>query len=146
MSITEHKHVSEDGSDVSRRLEIFTGAGRRRSWSVGEKAAIVAESYAGVTSVCDVARRHALTPSQLFTWRREARLPSDTPETSMFVEAVVGPAGKPAPVHTRTRKDEGSRFEGGLIEVEIDGVTVRVGRGADGKTIAAVLRALKGAL
>jgi transposase len=31
----------------------------------------------------------------------------------------------------------------GLIEVEIDGVTVRVGRGADARTVTAVLRALK---
>jgi transposase len=31
----------------------------------------------------------------------------------------------------------------GVIEVEIDGVTVRVGRGAEAKTVAAVLRALK---
>jgi transposase len=26
-------------------MEVFTGAGRRRSWSVTEKAAIIAESY-----------------------------------------------------------------------------------------------------
>ncbi len=31
----------------------------------------------------------------------------------------------------------------GTIEVEIDGVTVRVGRGVDAKTIRTVLRALK---
>ena len=31
----------------------------------------------------------------------------------------------------------------GIIEVEIDGVTVRVGRGAEAKTVAAVIRALK---
>jgi len=31
----------------------------------------------------------------------------------------------------------------GIIEVEIDGVTVRIGRGADAKTVAAVIRALK---
>ena len=31
----------------------------------------------------------------------------------------------------------------GNIEVEIDGVTIRVGRGADAKTVAAVIRALK---
>jgi transposase len=30
-----------------------------------------------------------------------------------------------------------------MIEVEIDGVTVRLGRGADVKTLIAVLRALK---
>jgi len=33
--------------------------------------------------------------------------------------------------------------DAGLIEVEIDDVTVRVGRGADAKTVTAVLRALK---
>ena len=33
--------------------------------------------------------------------------------------------------------------QSGVIEVEIDGVTVRVGRGADAKTVAAVIRALK---
>ena len=31
----------------------------------------------------------------------------------------------------------------GMIEVEIDGVTVRVSRGADAKTVRAVLRTLK---
>jgi transposase len=31
----------------------------------------------------------------------------------------------------------------GIIEIELDGVTVRVGRGADAKTVATVLRALK---
>ena len=29
-----------------RRIEVFTGAGRRRRWPAEEKAAIVAESYA----------------------------------------------------------------------------------------------------
>jgi hypothetical protein len=40
------------------------------------------------------------------------------------------------PVHTL-------RLMSGIIEVEIDGVTVRVGRGAEAKTVAAVLGALK---
>lgn len=31
----------------------------------------------------------------------------------------------------------------GIIEIEIDGVTVRVGHGAEAKTVAAVLRTLK---
>src|ERR1700676_916888 len=43
MSISEHKHMPEP----VRRIEVFTGAGRRRSWSGEEKAAIIAESYAG---------------------------------------------------------------------------------------------------
>jgi transposase len=140
MSITERKHVSEIGSDTGRRLEIFTGAGRRRSWSVDQKAAIVAQSYDGSASVCDVARRHGLTPSQLFAWRREARLPPDTLASSLFVEAVVDPVierEEPAQVRPRTSED-------GVIEIEIDGIMVRVGRGTEETTITAVLRALKG--
>jgi transposase len=57
-------------SEPPRRLEIFTGAGRRRTSSPETKARIVAESQAAGASVCAVARRHGLTP-QLFTWRRE---------------------------------------------------------------------------
>jgi len=39
--VTDHKHMPEP----VRRIEVFTGAGRRRSWSPEEKAAIIAESY-----------------------------------------------------------------------------------------------------
>lgn len=61
------------GTEPVRRLEVFTGAGRRRDWSDETKAAIVAESYTGIESISAVARRHALVPSQLFTWRRDFR-------------------------------------------------------------------------
>jgi transposase len=47
-----------------RRLEVFTGAGRRRRWSAEQKARIIAESYAKGDSVCAVARRHGLSPQQ----------------------------------------------------------------------------------
>ena len=56
-----------------RRLEVFTGAGRRRAWTAEEKAQIVAESYESGEKVSAVARRHGLTPQQLFGWRRDAR-------------------------------------------------------------------------
>ena len=41
---------------------MFTGAGRRREWSPAQKAKIIAEGYAGQSSVCDVARRHEGEP------------------------------------------------------------------------------------
>src|SRR5665213_3510813 len=84
MSISDHKHMSEP----VRRIEVFTGAGWRRSWSAEEKAAIVAESYLEGETVCSVARRHGLTPQQLFTWRRQAR-GMRTAETPAFVPAVA---------------------------------------------------------
>src|SRR5580658_7547928 len=49
-----------------RRLEVFTGAGRRRAWSADQKGMIVAESYSCGESISVIARRHGLTPQQLF--------------------------------------------------------------------------------
>ena len=53
------------------RLEVFTGAGRRRSFSDEDKARIVAEIVTSGDSVSGVARRHGLSPQQLFGWRRQ---------------------------------------------------------------------------
>src|SRR5579864_7184436 len=69
MTMPTDDHMSKP----ARRIEVFTGAGRRREWSAEQKATILAESYQGTSSVCDVARRHGLTPTQLFTWRRAVR-------------------------------------------------------------------------
>src|ERR1700686_3790293 len=65
-------------SEPVRRLEVFTGAGRRRSWTAEGKLRIVAESYAAGETVSAVARRHGLTPQQLFGWRRAAGRPAVT--------------------------------------------------------------------
>jgi transposase len=57
------------------------------------------------------------------------------------VPAVVDAGSSAVPQRRAPRcKTEAST---GTIEVEIDGVTVRVGRGADAKTLMTVLRALK---
>jgi transposase len=138
MSISEHKHMPEP----VRRIGVFTGAGRRRSWSGEEKAAIVAESYGAGETVCAVARRHGLTPQQLFAWRRLARR-SGSVLPAMFVPAVLetiepeSPAVAPPPRRVRRR----SKADG--IELEIAGVEVRVGADAKPRAIEAVIRALK---
>ena len=46
-----------------RRLEVFTGSGRRRAWSAEQKGQIVAESYGSSETVSAVARRHGLDPA-----------------------------------------------------------------------------------
>jgi transposase-like protein len=53
-----------------RRLEVFTGFGWRRAWTPEQKARIVAEIYESGETVSALARRHGLTPQQLFGWRR----------------------------------------------------------------------------
>jgi transposase len=126
------------------RLEVFTGAGRRRTWSDEDKARIVAEIVASGESVSAVARRHGLSPQQLFGWRRELQASQTQAEELQFVPAVLDVAPS-SPLVRRQRKMPRRQVEpgAGMIEVEIDGVTVRVGRGADAKTVTAVLRALK---
>lgn len=52
--------------DSFRRFEVITGVGRRRRWSVEEKARIVAESLDPATTASAVARRYRLHASQLF--------------------------------------------------------------------------------
>jgi transposase len=140
---TEHIAITEP----VRRLEVFTGAGRRRKWSGEDKARIVAEIVASGDSVCAVARRHGLSPQQLFGWRRQLRESAarhSEAEELQFVPTVVD-AVAPAPALRRERKASRCKSEPdiGTIEVEVDGVTIRVGRGADANTIAAIVQALK---
>lgn len=90
MTISELTLKSREDEPV-RRLEIFTGSGRRREWLPEEKARIVAESYDAGETVSAVARRYALSPQQLSAWRRSARVPLENapaPEP-LFVPAVV---------------------------------------------------------
>src|SRR4029077_16218959 len=49
------------------------GVERRRRWSKDEKARIVEETLAPGAVVSEVARRHGVAQSLLFTWRRLAR-------------------------------------------------------------------------
>jgi transposase len=141
MSISEHKHMPE--AEPVRRIEVFTGAGRRRTWSLAGKAAIVTESYDTSDTVCGVARRHGLTPQQLFTWRRLARRSGMEP-AAMFVPAVIETA-KPEPPTPSSRAPRRARRRPRAdgIELEIAGVEVRVGADAKPRAIEAVIRALK---
>jgi len=111
---------------------------------------MVEETLVPGAVVSEVARRHGLTPQQLFTWRREARRSLDEePAAPLFIPAVVaavdGPASaSPASTPVRRRSSGQARFVAvSTIELEIDGVKVRVGSGADAATITMVIRALK---
>ncbi|MGY3604053.1 MULTISPECIES: transposase [unclassified Bradyrhizobium] len=57
-------------SDVTaRRLEVITETGRRRWFSKDDNARIVGETLVPGAVVSKIARRHGLTPQQVFTWR-----------------------------------------------------------------------------
>lgn len=140
------------GSNPVHRFEVFTGAGTRRSWTREEKAAIIAESYAGAESVTAVARRHGLCHTQLFTWRRELRqaaeaagtaLPVRTAPEPLFVPAVIELEPVTAAVAAPKRKRMRRARSAAVVELMIDGVALKIARGADAAVIAAVIDALK---
>ena len=136
----------DPGTKPVRRFEVFTGAGRRRSWSDADKAGILAESYAGGESVSAVARRHGLSPGQLFGWRRELKKSAAALRPATFVPVIIDAdpqfprAASSSPKRRRTGR---YRHTETAVELEIDGVAVKIARGADVKVIAAVIDALK---
>lgn len=134
------------GTKPVHRFEVFTGSGRRRSWSDMDKAEILAESYAGGESISAVARRHGLSPGQLFGWRRELKKAALAAGPPTFVPAIIelDPQSPQVPSSsTKRRRTRRSRSAGTAIELEIDGVAVKIAQGADAKVIAAVIDALK---
>ena len=62
MSDTSHNDV--------QRIEVITSVQRRRRWAVVEKIEIVEETELPGMSVSYVARKHGISPSLLFKWRR----------------------------------------------------------------------------
>ena len=83
-------HTLKPEATAVRRLEVITGTGRRRRFSEDFKAGIVEETLVPGAVVSEVARRHGLTPQQVFTWRRQARRPvASEAEAPQFVPAVV---------------------------------------------------------
>jgi transposase len=146
---------SDDTSEVSstarpRRIEVITGVERRRKWSAQEKAAIVAESMAEGAVVSEVARRHGLSPQQLFGWRARLRdtvrgsAPSSD-ATPAFVPAIVEdePPSPAAPALPAIVAMVGAEVAPAPIEIALGGVIVRVRGEADPRALTTVLKALR---
>jgi transposase len=161
------------GSDVTdvRRIELITGTGRRRRWSSEDKASIVVESLAGGVSVSEVARRHGLTPQQLFAWRREARASFHEGGSAAPADrSAANPALRPrrrkgrqlpspevcndapafAPVVIAGSAQSSPRISSqppsigsGTIEIAIDDAVVRVSGQVETSVLVAVLHAMR---
>ena len=135
------------------KAEILVGPERRRRWSGEEKARIVAEATAPDARVADIARRHGVSRSLIYTWRREANpglsgdgvgaaLPELVP---VIVSGTVSKAPEAAREQRRACSTE-ARKPDGAIEIVLPGdvrMTVR-GR-VEERTLRAVLDALRSA-
>ena len=115
-----------------------------------DKARIVEETLAPGAVVSEVARPHGLSPQQLFTWHRQMRRPVVIPvaaEPQTFVPAVITLSStlpeRSLRQRRRLRKAPEAAENSGIIVLDINGVAVRLGRGTDAATVAAVIHALK---
>ncbi|MFI4972163.1 MAG: IS66-like element accessory protein TnpA [Hyphomicrobiales bacterium] len=118
----------------ARRLEIVE-TGRRRRWSLEKKLEIVGESLAGARAASATARRHGISNTLLFTWRkafREGRLGGALPIG--FAPAVI----EPEPVSSA------SSLVGGRMEVvSANGRRIIVGPDVDAGALKRVLDAIE---
>lgn len=137
MTMPSDDHMSRTDASRARRIEVFTGVGRRRDWADEEKASIIAESYRS-GNVSAVARRHGLTPTQLFTWRRTAR-----PDGGAALETA--PEFVPAVMEASTSNEpeRQARDADPVIGFELAGANVWICPGADAGMVTTIIRALK---
>ncbi len=114
-----------------RRIEVLTGAPRRRRWSAAEKAAIVAESLAPGAVASTVALRHGLHRNQLYMWRREVR------SGALANRGIAMPDFVPVVPESRAA----SRTA--VIGIEIGGAVLRADAGVDLAYLGKIIRLLK---
>jgi transposase len=123
------------------------GVERRRRWSKDDKARIVEETLIPGAVVCEVARRHGVAQSLLFTWRRQAR--SAEPggrDSSILLPVEIGTitaqSGSDAVRQSRAATN-GRRTKSGVIEIELgSGSRVRVDNAVDADALRLVLSVL----
>src|SRR5512146_3260990 len=77
-------------SNNTDRVEVFAGIQRRRRYSLDQKLAVLAEAAQPGMSISYVARRHGISPSLLFLWRR--RMTEGGKEAVRVDDDVVGSA------------------------------------------------------
>ena len=133
--------ANDDAKATFRRIEVLTGPGCRRRWSVDQKARIVAETLEPGARVAEVARRWQLCSQQVFGWRRAAR--RDVPTRSTKTTGSVAPGFVPI-VTEAVPLETVPHAATPVIEVRLAGAVVRVVSGMDDTAqLTAVLRAVR---
>jgi transposase len=124
------------------------GIERRRRWSKDEKARIVEETLAPGAVVSEVARRHGVAQSLLFTWRRLARTAVQSSERDgsillpVEIDSTAPPSVSEAARPSRPATS-GRRTRLGVIEIELgSGNRVRVDNDVDADALRRVLSVL----
>jgi transposase len=118
------------------KIEVL-GTERRRRWSFQDKLQIVEETLQPAVTVTEVARRHGLAPSVVFTWRRLARQGRLGDAGPAFVPVEITPIPVQAPPAASPLR------RAGLIEIVLRrGRRIRVDREVDAEALRRVLQVL----
>ena len=105
------------------RVEVLGGVERRRRWSGDDKMRIIEETLAPGAVVTEIARRHGISTSLVFTWRRRARLASVVSAGPKLVPVQLTPAAAESVSLTEAPAAIPPRRRRGLIEIELGGST-----------------------
>jgi transposase-like protein len=71
LELHESARTTTRTSTRKARVEIITRGEPRRSWTETQKREIVAESLGPELTPTEVARKHAISSGQLYTWRQQ---------------------------------------------------------------------------
>jgi transposase len=137
--------VSSDTFEIDHLSNVKTSAAwsrvevtqvRRRRWSAADKGRIVAESFERGARASDVARRHDISPQQLFQWRRQARegsfvVPVD--DQFSFAEVQIAPA----------RRAQQAPLAAAGLEILIGEARLKIEPATDLDLLARILRLLR---
>src|SRR3954462_13900049 len=103
------------------RVEVLGGVERRRRWSRDDKMRIIEETLAPGAVVTEIARRHGISTSLVFTWRRRARQASVVPAGPKLVPVQLTPAAAQSLSSTGAPPATPSPSSRGLIEIQLGG-------------------------
>ena len=117
------------------QVTLITGGERRRHWSDGDRARILAAIEEPGAVVAEVARREDVSTSLVYRWRREARQAGSAPKFTPLVIADAKPKSALVPA--------AGELEFGVIVVEVHDARVRIGSNAPAALVAATLKALR---
>lgn len=137
--------------------EVLVGPERRRRWSEDEKARIVEETLRPGAQVAEIARRHGVSRSLIYEWRRATRnvlsSPTALPEPAFVPILLSAPdeaqsaatVSETAPPNRAPRRPPRRRTAGGgEIEVVLpDGVRLTLRGQVEATALRAVLAVLK---
>jgi transposase-like protein len=116
----ETAHKIGRKSARSPRIEVIARNDRRRTWTLDQKREIVAKSLGPGLTPTEVARKHAISSGQLYTWRQQVlggqmTLLSHAPPDFAQVEMTAAPHLPDAPAEYPLRRLPATHARRGVV-------------------------------